>query len=166
MYGSLTEFIALCCTISPSLKILLTKLCSKRLERKLRRHQVDAPFRDVRCCRVRSSDLNIRMVSAILSNMPRLSTELTGSGPFSVYFTIGAEWNVRQWSGASQNYHFFIHSTILILGSVMVSTISWSTSCSIMEEVAFRAKCQDSLDPCNFANIDLFELCSRLWIQG
>ena len=45
-----------------------------------------------------SSDLNTRMISASLPNMFTRLRELTGSGPFSVQFTIGAEWNVRQWS--------------------------------------------------------------------
>ena len=33
-----------------------------------------------------------------LPNMFTRLRELTGSGPFSVQFTTGAEWNVRQWS--------------------------------------------------------------------
>ena len=33
-------------------------------------------------------------------------TELCASGPFSVYFTIGADWNVWRWSGASQDVIF------------------------------------------------------------
>ena len=42
--------------------------------------------------------LNIRIVSAPFSNMFTRLRQLTGSGPFSVQFTIGAERNVRQWS--------------------------------------------------------------------
>ena len=37
---------------------------------------------------------------------------LSGSGPFWVYFTIGADWNVWQWSGASQNAIFSSKSHI------------------------------------------------------
>ena len=70
-----------------------------------------------------SSDLNIRMVSASLPNMFTRLRELTGSGPFSVQFTIGAEWNVRQWSEHHETASF--HK---ICDSGIMACFDYSTS--------------------------------------
>ena len=70
------------------------------------------PVRADQRTRLLRLDPNIRMISDFFPHMSTSTTELRASGPFSVYFIIGADWNVWRWSGASQNVIFPSNSYI------------------------------------------------------